>query len=136
MQFITCAQVGLDSLGAVELRNAVTAAFGISLPVTVTFDYPTVAALAGFVASRMGPAAAVDAGDMRDGMPAGVDTVPADGRKLRTTDIMAASLSHPSAETGGRRSPFSHLLHRTLSRSPVSSQPGCAPCTWGEGFAG
>ena len=61
MQFITCAQVGLDSLGAVELRNAVTAAFGISLPVTVTFDYPTVAALAGFVASRMGPAAAVEA---------------------------------------------------------------------------
>ncbi len=84
-----------------ELRNAVTAAFGISLPATVTFDYPTVAALAAFVASRMGPTAAVDAGDVGDGMLAGVDDPPASGRKLRTTDIMAVSLSYPGAQTGG-----------------------------------
>lgn len=33
--------VGLDSLGAVELRNGISARFGISLPATFTFDYPT-----------------------------------------------------------------------------------------------
>jgi acyl carrier protein len=37
---------GLDSLGAVELRNALAAAFGTELPPTMTLDYPTVSALA------------------------------------------------------------------------------------------
>ena len=32
---------GLDSLGAVELRNGISAKFGISLPATFSFDYST-----------------------------------------------------------------------------------------------
>jgi acyl carrier protein len=32
---------GLDSLGAVELKNGVSARFGVTLPATVAFDYPT-----------------------------------------------------------------------------------------------
>lgn len=39
--------------GAVELKNAVSSKFGIELPATVTFDYPSTVALATFVASRM-----------------------------------------------------------------------------------
>jgi hypothetical protein len=42
--------------GLVEFRNAVQAGFGVELPATVTFDYPTPAALAGFIASRVAPA--------------------------------------------------------------------------------
>lgn len=45
-------EAGLDSIGAVELRNAVSASFGLELPATVTFDYPTASALAGFIAAR------------------------------------------------------------------------------------
>ena len=46
-------EAGLDSLGAVELRNALTTQFGIELPATLTLDYPTVAALADFIAAKI-----------------------------------------------------------------------------------
>lgn len=46
---------GLDSLGAVELRNSLASQFGVELPATVTIDYPSVAALAGFIGSAMAP---------------------------------------------------------------------------------
>ena len=46
-------EAGLDSIGAVEVRNAVASKFGVEVPATVTFDYPSVQALAGFVHSKM-----------------------------------------------------------------------------------
>ncbi len=45
-------QLGLDSLMAVELRNSLAKAVGRSMPATITFDYPTVAALADFLAAE------------------------------------------------------------------------------------
>ncbi len=44
-------EAGLDSLGAVELRNALAARFGMELPATVTLDHPTVDALAAYIAA-------------------------------------------------------------------------------------
>lgn len=49
-------EAGLDSLGAVELRNSVQARFGVELPATVTFDYPTQSALAAFIAQQIASA--------------------------------------------------------------------------------
>ena len=54
---IGCAhtQAGLDSLGAVDLCNAVGIRFGIDLPATAAFDYPTAAALADLVSAGTAP---------------------------------------------------------------------------------
>ena len=49
-------EAGLDSIGAVELRNAVSAAFGMELPATATFDYPSAEALAPYIAGKTGVA--------------------------------------------------------------------------------
>ena len=46
-------EAGLDSLGAVELRNALSAKFGAELPATLIFDYPSISALAGFLGSQL-----------------------------------------------------------------------------------
>jgi acyl carrier protein len=50
-------QAGLDSLAAVELRNGIAAAFNVQPPVTLTYDYPTLAALADFLVAQLTPAA-------------------------------------------------------------------------------
>lgn len=42
--------------GLVELRNSVATVFDMALPATATFDHPSVAALAAFIAGRLAPA--------------------------------------------------------------------------------
>ena len=47
-------EAGLDSLGAVELRTSLGAAFGVELPATFTFDYPTGAAMSRYLTGVVG----------------------------------------------------------------------------------
>lgn len=46
-------QAGLDSLGAVELRNSISSQFAAEVPATLAFDYPTESALVEFIVSKM-----------------------------------------------------------------------------------
>jgi hypothetical protein len=47
---------GLDSLGAVELRNSLQAQLpaGLELPATLLFDFPSINAISGYIASQVG----------------------------------------------------------------------------------
>ncbi|MFJ4801351.1 type I polyketide synthase [Streptomyces murinus] len=71
------ADLGLDSLAAVELRNELAARTGLALPTTLLFDFPTPRALATELARRYA-AEAPSAGVTSDG-PAGPETVDTPG---------------------------------------------------------
>jgi acyl carrier protein len=46
--------LGLDSLMAVQLRRRLSALLGETLPVTLTFKYPTIATLSEHLAQKLG----------------------------------------------------------------------------------
>lgn len=54
-------EAGLDSLAAVELRNALSTAFSIQLPVAFVFDHPTAAAMAAFLDAQTPAASTMNA---------------------------------------------------------------------------
>ncbi|MDT0544781.1 type I polyketide synthase [Streptomyces lonegramiae] len=106
-------ELGFDSLTAVEFRNRLRDATGLTLSPTLVFDYPTPTALAGHLVSRVLPAepAEVPAAEHLDGIEAALAALDADDPRRsglthrlqvllwRYTD--GESASEPGEETGG-----------------------------------
>ena len=58
-------ELGLDSLGAVELRNHLSALVGHALPITLAFNYPSISAIARFLSGNPPTSAASKGEDRR-----------------------------------------------------------------------
>ena len=103
-------EAGLDSLGAVELRNALSAHFSVELPATVTFDHPTPAALAAFLAASLGAgdgnatadgtgAVVLSRGSSFHSATSDLDRVPSRGRAA--TSVVGISCRYPAPAADG-----------------------------------
>lgn len=91
---LRCWQAGLDSLGAVELRNAVVSTFGIAVPASVAFDYPTQEALAAYIGSELAARAAAV-------KPSALVSVRHHQPGRMTTDIVSIACEYPGGENTG-----------------------------------
>lgn len=83
---------GLDSLGAVQLRNELAGAFAVELSPTVTFDHPSPAALASHIAAHM-PAHGSGVDKIVTELPAALEgtvvkTIPLEPRNV-LSDVMS-----------------------------------------------
>jgi acyl carrier protein len=116
---------GLDSLGAVELRDAVNVAVGMELPSTVVFDYPSVGAMSGFIVSQMHPEG--EAGTEILDQPVVVRS-----SEQRETLGVVGCLTLSSAcfwRRHGRPSPLSETSPQTAPASP-SASPAMSTAEW------
>src|SRR5262249_40279545 len=76
--------IGFDSLMALEFRNRLEFSLGLTLPATLVWGHPTIAALAPHLASRMGIALTADA-EHGTRPPQQAETAPKDGAALERT---------------------------------------------------
>jgi len=94
---------GLDSLGAVELRNALSESLGVTLSATAVFDYPSPGALIAHLAERLGAAApAVTAlgGTLPSHLRSGQQASGEGGAETLAVMAVAAAMPPPRASSG------------------------------------
>jgi acyl carrier protein len=86
---------GLNSLGSVELRNSLEARLGLQLPATLVFDYPSISALAIYLAGRADLPAPGSAAE--DATEASEDEEEGDNISLAGSDLSLPAAVGPAA---------------------------------------
>lgn len=93
-------ELGIDSIGAVELRNSLSSTLGIKLPATAMFDYPTVGAMIGYVNKTI---AEQFSGHKPTPMPSSFGKVSKTDRRVATIAIVSAACHMPGGSTSTAR---------------------------------
>lgn len=94
---------GLDSRGGFELRRALGEALSIQLPVTLLYDYQSVAAMTEFIAEEVAKSSAADSA------VAAADVAPAAGSLALSAGERALAAQQGRSATAGQPQP-SNLL--------------------------
>ncbi|GAB4814934.1 hypothetical protein N2152v2_001980 [Parachlorella kessleri] len=114
-------QAGLDSLAAVELRNTLSSRFGVELPPTAVFDYPTSAALAEFIAQSVQDAAPGHPGESKTAGAVRRRRAPA-ARPLGRGQVHHGS-SQPAAVKESIAAQVTQLVESVLGHAVAANQP-------------
>jgi len=128
-------QAGLDSLGAVELRNALEGRLGVELSPTLVFDYPTPSALSAHLAELMGNS--LDDGERSTGPvirgPAGSTALASrPSQMLLELEAIAGYTPHNALRL---HAPPDAVSTIALDRWDVELQPGSGPLSVPPRFA-
>lgn len=93
-------EIGLDSLAAVEMQNAISITFGDQeLPITFVFDYPTISAMARYLMDRTRLI------ESAEPTPSSTSLIAFAGKEaldqaFHSTEIIAISCRYPRANPG------------------------------------